>query len=1271
MGALIHLAAPAPAGADASRVYYAVGRSLTAADLALQDRYIEARLLGLAPAAWGAITGLGVAPARYDSPDGTTGLAAVTIGTGTGIGRDGRLVRVSAPISLAWSDLVTAVNAAGTLADGAYLLVVRSVEFDGLEGPPPDPCARGTADPLLDIQQVSFVEVWLSAPIGALPAATSPAALALALNTLVGGLTAETLAAAVGSGLPLALVLVRNSRAILLSQAAGRLVAAPSGVAALLLAQTREAFAMVLAEPGADPAAAAWQVAVRARFRLLPGAGELPLGLLAAPDAVTASCPFFPPGTGVTLEAIRASQASNLMAEALTRPPLDLAAGTAQAVTLALAVPDAAWTPDLLDIPRGDPVLAADLHLAYARARVAQVAVREAWIALYGGMGAIAAADPQAIGFLVGADAAAQNLGYLLTNKSLTPADFVTAANAAAAPGDLLGWIAARIATLATLQATAAPPPAAVPTTDAATAAQLLAALGYQLLDPEPPPADPAITPHAPVASDTLLAPLVPALPANSGFADWTAAITAVAPDPALLQPLIDAGIVDPGADAATQAGAIAALLALPARGDARNDDTQPGALAQLAVLQLFYAVLGRVTRALEYALEAHGRLIALQRLHLDIMSTYVSALAGGVPSDGSGLSFTRIIPFFTLTPSAAGTTGTTTAAPSPSPTPAGTAATTRAAGVQMMATRSYAAVRMTTAPAATAAPSRPLAASVIKAAPPAGAAAAAPTLSRVGSVLGSTADIARNVAIDAGALSQAPPFSYQPVLYGTAAHITPGATLLQTANDGLSKLRGLMAQAPIGIAATPGPTPSASATAGLDDETAAYSGILEANRGLLGDMTLVENQAIALEAGYLQLRDRTDALGTRIGQLTDALAAARDALRAAQVAAAQSSGDYAAAQQLVLEEVARVAAATQARSAAIAAATGLFYVRELQTVVACGLPPALALTTDTPADLVPGCAADHPGPPAAIQPFLDQLLEVPLADWSALQGGWSDLPDNAGLLRLGALRTARVANWTASSAFGAGAAAADLAALASNAQGVFDPVFRSTISIGPSLALTQQAAFAVFALPDIVALPPSPLRGNTEALRARLESAAGCLFEALSALPPSARFAWASEARAGTLPPLGFAQWPIPASLGTAGTATLRRLAALVTWMAAQLHDGSSAAAQTALGNLVAAAVIAAAYGDPDDAVTGSVASTGGVPRPGVPIRVVLNRTAPIGTVLHLLDANQSVVGTLRVTDHDALGTTATVVTSAASTAPTSGWTVAVPGSRAPWLPA
>jgi hypothetical protein len=1247
MGVLIHLAAPSPAGTDAGRISYSVGRSLTAADLAMQARYIDARLLGMAPASWGVLSGLSVSPPRYDSPDGTTGLASFTIGIGTGIGSDGRLVRVSAPISVAWTDLLAAMSAAGTIADGAYLLLARTVAFDGLDGPPPDPAERADPDPLLDLQQISFVEIWLSQSIGKLPATTTPAALALALTTLVGGLTESSLGAAVGNGVPLALVLARGNQAILLSQAAGRLAASPDPLNALLFAQMRETFTNALRESGADPTSAAWQTQVQARFSVLPPAGELPLGMLLTPEAVTASCPFFPAGMAVYLEAIRASQAANLMDEAMGRPRLDLTADTAEAVTLALAIPDASWAPDLLSIPRGDPVLAADLHLAYAQARAAQVKWREAWIAVYGGINAIVAADPQPIGFLGAADTAAQNLDYLLANGTIAGTDVTAAADEATTPAPLLGWIAARIASLTTLQTSAAPPPAALPTTTAAQAAQLLGTLGYQIADAEPAPADPSVEGYAPVASDSLLAPLFPALPANSTFADWTAAISAATPDPVLLQPLIDAGIVDPSTDAPTQAAAIAALLALPAQGDPLNDDTQPGALLTLAVLQLFYAVFVRVARAQEYRLSAHTRFIALQRQHLDIMSTSVSALAGGVPSDGSGLSFTRMIPYFSLG-GAAAASDTDTNAPQ-----------------RMMLSRSLSITRSTPTPAAAAAAPR----SLVRATPAAAEVTATPAYSLAAAVLGSDADVAQSVAIDAGALSQSPPFAFTAIQVGAAAHITPGATLLQIGTDGLTNLRTLMAGKAINLA----PSNADQTTvlpAATDTEAMSYSKILETNRLLLGDINLVENQAIQLEAAYLQFRDRIQTLETRITQQTAALGTARDALVSAQAAAAQAGGNYAAAQQLVQEEVARVAAAVAARNAAISAATGLFYVRELQTAVARRLPPTLTLTADTLDDLAPGCPADHPGPPAALQTFVEQLLEVPLWDWRPLQNRWTDLPDITGMQRLGAMRTARLAYRAPGTTFGSGAAASDLAALSATTESVFAPVFRSTFVPAASLAVSQQSAFQVFALPDIVSLPASLLRTQSETLRASLEAAAGCLFEMLTALPPSARFAWASLARAGTLPPLSFAQWPIPSALGTTGAATVRRLGGLVNWIGGQLHDGSSAAAQTALGNLVTATVIAAAYGDPDDAVTGTVASTGGVPRPGVPIRVILNRWPPIGTVMNLLDGSQSVVGTVRVQDHDSLGTTATVVTSFASSAPTSAWSVSVPGRRAPWLP-
>lgn len=1257
MSALIRLATPADTGPNAARVYYSVGRSLSATQFVLQNNYVDGRLLGLTPANAGTVAGLGVSPARYDGP----GLTTFVIGAGTGIGNDGRLVRLTAPISVSWTTLLQTVFPSSTIPDGAYLLILRTLEIDGVEGPPPNSPAGAGSDPLLDLREDSFVEVWLSARIAALPAALTRDGVALGLNTLVGGLSQEALAIAVGAGVPLALLLVQNGQLIMLSQAAGRVAAEANPLNALLLAQTREAFAMALADLGTGATADAWR-AMAARFRFLPGAGELPLSLLKTPATAAASCPFLPAGIAVYLQAIHASRAPHMLGQALGHPRIDLASGDAEAVTLSLAVPDASWTPDLLDMPRADPVLPADLHLAYARARVAQVAWREDWIALYGGLMAVPAAFSQEIAFLIGADAAAQNLLFLWNSGAIQTQDLLTAAAASSSPATLLPLVTGWLNKLKAVAAPPAPiPPAPPAAPNAADAAHQLANLGYRVVDIEPALADPSVAGAAPVSSDSVLTPLIPYLPANSTFAAWSAAISSATANHALLQPLFDSGVLDITASAATRATAIAALLALPAATDPANDDTQPGALMQLATLHLFYAVLARVARAQEYLMDGHGRLIALQRQHLDMMSTYVSAIAGGVPSDGSGLSVTRIIPFINLVP------------PAPTATPAPAAAPAASAGSATFSARSFVFDRKTVTT-----PSQQLAlnkvqttlvtskpdTSVVAKTPVDSTILSSPTISHVGSLFGNQTDIAKAAAAETSSLSQTPPFSYAPVQYGIASHITSGATLFQSAQTGLSGLRTLMGQNRINLTSTT-PIPTASST----DEASYYDGVIQVTRVLLSDITLVENNAIRIEAGYVALRDRLQSLEALGSQLTAAMATARDKLRSAQVAAAQAAGDYAAAQTLVKEEAARVTAAILARNQAIAAATGLFYVRQLQTAIALDRPAWLSLTADTPADVAPACPADHPGPPAALTPFLDLLLEVPLSSLSALHGGWIDLPDNAGLRRLSGLRAARLVNWIPSTEFGSGSAAPDLANLATTTRSVFDPVLRNSFNLGASLAVNQQAAFAVFSPPDLLTLPANNLRTRVEALRARLESATGCLFQTLIGLPPSARFAWAALARAGTLPALRFSQWPLPEGLGDAGTAALRQLAALVHWMASQLTNDASAAAQTALNNLICATVIASAYGDPDEAISGTVVSSGGVPRPGHPVRITLNRPPPIGTLLNLLDANQNIVGTLRVQDHDGTGTTAAVVTSFATTEARPDWTVASQGGRSPWL--
>jgi hypothetical protein len=78
---------------------------------------------------------------------------------------------------------------------------------------------------------------------------------------------------------------------------------------------------------------------------------------------------------------------------------------------------------------------------------------------------------------------------------------------------------------------------------------------------------------------------------------------------------------------------------------------------------------------------------------------------------------------------------------------------------------------------------------------------------------------------------------------------------------------------------------------------------------------------------------------------------------------------------------------------------------------------------------------------------------------------------------------------------------------------------------------------------------------------------------------------------------------------------------------------------------NYLRAALLFAAGDDPDQILQGAVATVPGRFIPGARLRLTLNREALPGTTLQLLDQAQRVLGTLRVDDHDAQGTLASVV--------------------------
>ena len=389
---------------------------------------------------------------------------------------------------------------------------------------------------------------------------------------------------------------------VVISSASGRLPAAPAGVQGLLLAQVRETLALAVAAHGATPFAAADLAAIRAQLRFIPAAGELPLGFLLQPAAVTAACPFWPPGMDVDLATIRVSEARGVIARGLSRAPIDLQAPTEDGVLLLLAVPDQEWQPDLLDMPRADPLLPADLFQAYVATLTRFIATHRSWSTLYGGLGSHAGdANRQTLNFLRLAVSDPNTLSVLM---QLPDPAFLALLDTAGNIDGITTWLHQQTGVVIP-----APP-------DANTLTAQLAADGYRILD--------AGQWHRSCRTRDAATGSCPT--PRFGLSELAGATTTTNP----------------------------------------TDDSNPanqGALLRLILLHTMQTILALAARRLEILLHGHDRLIALQRAHLDTLSSYGSALAGGVPADGKGMQIARMLPFIKLTP-AAPTGGTPTVAP-------------------------------------------------------------------------------------------------------------------------------------------------------------------------------------------------------------------------------------------------------------------------------------------------------------------------------------------------------------------------------------------------------------------------------------------------------------------------------------------------------------------------------------------------------------------------------------------------------------------------------
>ncbi|HMV17239.1 MAG TPA: hypothetical protein PLN96_05915 [Zoogloea sp.] len=385
------------------------------------------------------------------------------------------------------------------------------------------------------------------------------------------------------------------------------------------------------------------------------------------------------------------------------------------------------------------------------------------------------------------------------------------------------------------------------------------------------------------------------------------------------------------------------------------------------------------------------------------------------------------------------------------------------------------------------------------------------------------------------------------------------------------------------------------------------------------------------------QLAALQDQLATVETQLPEA-AARLDTLNHTRL---EALDDYAAAQHTLAEHWDAVAQAYAERRRVIDSHRGLFYVKQRETPVTVTLPDPQDLRFTSPDDIVPG-VPDREIPLADdLAPFMEVVLDIPVADWAVLSGLAHLLPSRPRLELMVATRLQKVA---LRQKIGLPVATARLQGLAFQNRGLLDDIALRPFAASAMLDLQRQG-HAILALDDLLASPVPLLREPARVLHRRLDAAAGGLLDLLRPIAPSLRLAWAAAAEADTLPVERPERWPGIAQAEAADLNGLRTFGELVAWWFRQLDSDASAASRTAMRNFVRACVMLATGDNPDEILQGHVSSPPRRFRIGEVMRLELNREPRPGALLQLLDDAQRLVGTLRVDDHDNGQTVASIV--------------------------
>ncbi len=416
------------------------------------------------------------------------------------------------------------------------------------------------------------------------------------------------------------------------------------------------------------------------------------------------------------------------------------------------------------------------------------------------------------------------------------------------------------------------------------------------------------------------------------------------------------------------------------------------------------------------------------------------------------------------------------------------------------------------------------------------------------------------------------------------------------------------------------------------------YEALFKAGKILTQWVSIVEARYNELERRLEGLYRQQARLAAEQARLAAEIAAARENLDTLERERLARLSEYALAQTLLAEDWRAAHARWLERERVLETALrGLYYVRPRSVQLGERPPDPLSLRAGRSTDPVPGCQwHEDVDLPEALSPFMDSVSEIALLDWPTLHSLIPRLPlhDVGRFEHLRKSRFDTVGRQVRAPAGSALQVQLDKVllqnrsvSLARSARALPQPVQRSAQA-------SREALARVMSLADLASNGPASLRRQAEAFRERLEQCQFCLLERLQRISPSLRLHWAQLAELDRLRVDSVAHWPGLERAERDDFDATRSVSELVAWWFRQLSADASADSRASMRNMVRAVLVHAALGNPQGMVSGRVRVPPRLSSPGERLRVVLDAQAAPGTRLQLLDAERRPIARLVLED-------------------------------------